>query len=123
MFKKCLLAKRIKFGLNGKRILCWLIFVIEPIADFCQFMGYWPSKNMSRDHGINDEFVSPAKLIVLCTIRKRILCWSILALKPIANFCPFLVIELERMGHVIMMLREFAKPIIFGTVEKIILFR
>ena len=103
MFKKCLLAKPIKFGLNGKRILCWLIFVIEHIADFCQFMGYWPAKNVSLDHCMNDEFVSPAKPIVLCTIRKRISCWWILALKPIANFYPFLDIELERMGHVIKM--------------------
>ena len=103
MGEKYLLTKPIKFGADGKRILCWSIFAIEPIAGFCPFMGYWPSKNMSRDHCIKDKFASLAKPIVLCTIRKRILCWSILALKPIANFCLFLVIELERMGHVIMM--------------------
>ena len=88
--KKILLTKPITFGLNRKRILCWSIFAIEPIAGFCLFMGYWTSNNASRDHGIKYEFVSLAKPIVLCTFRKRILCWSILGSEPIANFCPFL---------------------------------
>ena len=47
---------------------------MEPIAGFCPFMGYWASNNVSRDHCIKDKFVSLAKPIVLCTIRKRILC-------------------------------------------------
>ena len=81
MGEKFLLPKPIKFGLNRKRILCWSVFAIEPIAGFCPFMGYLPSKNVSRDHDIEDEFVSLGKPIVLCTIRKRILCWSILALE------------------------------------------
>ena len=90
MGEKYLLTKPIKFDLNGKRILCSSIFAIEPISGFCPFMGYWPSKNASRYHVIKDEFVSLAKPIVLSTIRKRILCWSILALDSMANLCPFL---------------------------------
>ena len=84
MGEKSLLTKPIKFGLNRKRILCWSVFAVEPIA------VYWLSKNVSHDHGIKDEFVSLAKLIGLCPFRKRMLCWSILAEEPIANFCPFL---------------------------------
>ena len=89
MGEKFLLPKPIKFGLNRKRILCWSVFAIEPIAGFCLFMGYWPSKNASRDHGMKDEFFSLAKPNVLCTIRKKILCWSTLAIESIADICPF----------------------------------
>ena len=87
MGEEYLLTKPIKFDLNGKRILCWSIFGIESIAGFGPFMGYWPPKNALRYHGIKDEFVSLAKSIVLSTIGKIILRWSILALKSIANFC------------------------------------
>ena len=58
MGEKSLLTKLIKFGVSVKVIFCWSIFAIEPIADFCPFLGYWPSKNASRDHGIKGEFVS-----------------------------------------------------------------
>ena len=85
--KKLLLTKPIKFGLNRKKILCWSIFAIEPIADFCSFMGYWPLK---MRHVTIDEFISLAKPIILCTIRKRISCWSISTLEPIEKFCTFL---------------------------------
>ena len=60
-------------GVNGKRILCRSIFAIKLIADFCSFLGYRPSKNASRGHGIKGEPVSLAKPVVLCTTRKRTL--------------------------------------------------
>ena len=84
-----MLTKPINFGVNGKKILCWSLFAIKPIADFCSILGYWPSKNASRDYNAG-EFVSLAKPIVLYTIRKRILCWWIFALEPIDDFCPLL---------------------------------
>ena len=65
---KFLLTKLIKFSVNGKRILCWSVFAIKPKADFCSFLGYWPSKNTSCAHGIKGEFVSLLKPVVLCTI-------------------------------------------------------
>ena len=68
-----LLTKPIKLGVNGKRILCRSIFAIKLIADFCSFLGYRPSKNASRGHGIKGEPVSLAKPVVLCTTRKRTL--------------------------------------------------
>ena len=77
------LAKPIVLCTTRKRILCWTIFTVEPIADFCPILGYWPSKHESR------EFASLVKPIVLCTTEKRILRWSIFAVKPIADFCPF----------------------------------
>ena len=89
MGEKYLLLKPIKFGVNEKRIFFWSIFAIEPVAGFCPFLGYWPSKTASRTHGIKCEFVSHAKPIVSCTIRKIILCWSIFAIESIADFCPF----------------------------------
>ena len=85
-----LLTKPINFGFNGKNILCWSKFAIKSIADFCLILGYWPSKNASSDHGINDGFISLAKRTTLYTIGKIILCWPIFAKEPIANFCPFL---------------------------------
>ena len=95
------------------------ILAIEPIAVFFLFMGYWPSNNTSRDHGIKDEFISLTKAIVLCTIRKRILCWSIFAIKSIADFCTEWVtwpwFNEEFASH--------AKTLAFGTVGKIISFR
>ena len=90
MGEKSLLMKPIKFDLNRKRILYWSLFALKPIDGFCPFISHWRSKNTSRDHGIKDEFVYLAKPIVLCTIRKRILCWSILALEPKANSRTFL---------------------------------
>ena len=61
------------------------------------FWGYWPSNNGSRDHSAKNKFVSLTKSIVLCTIGKRILCWSIFATEPAANFVCFWVIDLQRM--------------------------
>ena len=90
MGEKFLFTKPIEFSLNRKIILCWWLFALKPIAGFCPFISYWPSKNASRDHGIKDVFVYLAKPIALGTIRKRILCWPILALEPIANFSTFL---------------------------------
>ena len=36
------------------------MFLIEPIADFSLFLGYWPTKNRSGDHDVKGEFVSLA---------------------------------------------------------------
>ena len=72
-----------------ERILCWSIFAVKPIADFCPFLGYRPSKNASRGHGIEVKFFSLAKPTLLCTIRKIILCWSIFATESTVDFCPF----------------------------------
>ena len=84
-----LLTKPIKFGVWGKGISYWSVFAIKPIAYFCLFLGYWPLKNTSRDHGIKGDFVSFAKPIVLSTIGKKILCWSTFAIESIADICPF----------------------------------
>ena len=89
----------------AKIILCWSIFGIEPSFGFCLFVGYWPSKNVSRDHDIEDEFVSLAWPIVLRTFRNRILCWSILKLEPIAHFCSFLGYWTSKNSHLTIMLR------------------
>ena len=85
-----MLTKPINFGVNENKILCWSIFGIEPIADFCPILGYWLSKNASRDHGIKDRVVSLAKPTTLFDIGKRILCWSIFPKESIADLCPFL---------------------------------
>ena len=53
-------------------------------------MGYWPLKNESHDHRAKGKFVSLTKPIVLCTNGKRISSWSIFAIGPIADICPFL---------------------------------
>ena len=90
MVEKVLLTKPINFGVNGKKILCWSIFAIEPIVDFCAILGYWLSKYASRDNGIKDRFFSLPKPTTLFTIEKRILCWSIFPKEPLADFCPFL---------------------------------
>ena len=37
------------------------MFAVEAIADFCPFLDYWPSKNVSGDHGIKSECASLAK--------------------------------------------------------------
>ena len=119
-----MLTKPINLGVNGKKILCWSIFAVEPIAYFCPILVYWPSKNASCDYNVIGEFVSLAKPIVLCTIRKRILCWWIFALEPIADFCPFLGYWPSKSGsrdHDVK--GEFvslAKSMVFGTVGKII---
>ena len=47
-------------------------------------------KNMSCDHSTEDEFVSLTKPIVLWTTGKKILCWSIFEIEPVAYFWPFL---------------------------------
>ena len=44
------------------------MFAIESIAGFFPFMDYWPSKNVSRDHGTKCEFFSLAKSIVIESI-------------------------------------------------------
>ena len=88
--KKVLITKHIKFGVNRKINLCWSIFDAALIAAFCPFLDYWTTKDAPRDHGIRGEFVSLRKPIVLCTIEKKILCWSMFAIEPIADFCPFL---------------------------------
>ena len=114
--------KPINFGVNGKKILCWSIFGIEPVADFCPILGYWPSKNVSRDHGIMDRFVSLAKPTSLCTLKKIILCWSIFAKEPIAGFCPVLGYwpsNNESRDHdVTGKLVSLAKPIVLATTGK-----
>ena len=66
-----MLTKPINFGVNGKKILCWSV-AIEPIADFCSFLGYWPSKSGSRHHDVKGEFVSLAKSMVFGTVGKII---------------------------------------------------
>ena len=125
MGEKYLLTKPIKFGVNEKRILCWSIFAIKPIADFCLFWGYWPSKNAPGGHGIKGEFVSLAKPIILCTIGKRILCWSIFATELLADFCPFWDYwpskNWPRDHDVKGEFASLAKPFVFGTTEKRIL--
>ena len=117
-----MLTKSINFCVNGKKILCWSIFAIESIADFCPILDYWPSKNVSRGHGIKDRFVSLAKPTTLCTIRKRILCWSIFANEPMAGFCPFLGYWPSNSGSrdhdVKSELVSLAKPIAFATTGK-----
>ena len=72
-----------------RKSLCWSIFAMKPKADICPFLGYWPSKNASRAHGMKKKFVSLPKPILLCTTGKRTLCWSIFAIESIADFCPF----------------------------------
>ena len=67
-----------------------IVFTIEFIAGFCPFWGYWPSKNGSRNHDVKVEFVSIAKPVVFVTTGKRILWWSIIAMKFIADFSLFL---------------------------------
>ena len=125
--EKSLLTKPNTFGVNRKRILCRSIFGIEPIAHFCLFLGYWRSKNSSRDHGIKDEFVSLTKTIVLCTIGKWILCWSILAIEPKADFFPFWGYWPSKDGsrehNVKVEFVSLAKPIVFGTSGKKVLCR
>ena len=45
---------------------------LEPIADFCPFLGYWPSKSGSHDHDVKGEFVSLAESMVFGTVGKII---------------------------------------------------
>ena len=49
-------------------------FLPKPTAVFCWFLGYWSSKNGSRDDDTKGEFVSPAKPFVVGTTGKKILC-------------------------------------------------
>ena len=90
MGEELVTTKLIKFSVSGKRILCWSIFAIEPIADFCPFLGYWPSKNWPRDHVVVGEFVSLAKTITFGNTGKRVSCWSIIAIEAIFDFSLFL---------------------------------
>ena len=82
--------KTFQLSCQWKENLYWSIFAIEPIADFCPVLCYWPSKNVSHDFRIKDRFVSLVKPTTLCTIGKIILYWSIFAKEPIAGSCPFL---------------------------------
>ena len=115
MGEKVLLTKLIKFSVSGKRILCWSVFAIKPKADFCSFLGYWPSKNTSCAHGIKGEFVSLLKPVVLCTI----------AIESIADFFPFWgywssknwPCDHDMKGEFV----SLAKSIVFGTAGKRIL--
>ena len=120
-----LLIKPIIFGVNGKKIFCWSIFAIEPIAGFCPFLGYWPSKNASRDHDIKDKFVSFANSIVLYIIGKRILCWSIIAIEHIADFSKFWRFWPSKNGSRDHDIKDefvcFAKAIVFDTAGKKVL--
>ena len=92
------------------------------MADFCQFLGYWLSKNASRDHGIKSEFVLLTKSILLCTIGKRILHWSIFATEYIADNCKFSgywPLKIGSLNHdVIGEFVSVAKSIVFGTAGK-----
>ena len=89
MGEKFLLTKPIKFGVSWKKSLCWSIFAIRSIADFWPFLSYWPSKNAWCGHGIKGKFVSLSKPIILCSIGKITLCWSIFEIESIADFYPF----------------------------------
>ena len=66
------------------------MFATEPIPDVCLFLGYWPSKNESRDRGVKGESVSPAKPNVFGATGRRVLCWSMFAIEPLAEFSLFL---------------------------------
>ena len=81
-----LLTKPIKFGVNGKKNLYWSVFAIEPIADFCPFLGYW--QNGSQEHSAKGKSGSLTKPIALCTIEKRTRIY--ISLRSIVDFCLFL---------------------------------
>ena len=53
-------------------------------------LGYYPSKIVPHDHGIKDAFIFLAKSIIFCAAGKKILCWSMFATEPIADFHMFL---------------------------------
>ena len=89
MGENFLLTKPFKFGVSWKKSLCWSIFAIRSIADFCPFLGYWPSKNAWCGHGKKWKLVFLSKPIILCSIGKIILCWSTFAIESIADFYPF----------------------------------
>ena len=97
------------------------MFAIEPIADFCPILGYWPSKTASREYNVMGEFVSLAKPIVLCTIGKRISCWSIFEIELKADFCPFLGYGYSNGGSHDHNVK--GESMVFGIVGKIISFR
>ena len=122
MGKIFLLTKPIKFGVNWKKILCWSIFAIEPLANFCPFLGYWHSENASLDRGIKSEFISLIKPILLCSMGERILCWSLFTIESIAVFCPYWGYWPSENGwHEHDVNGEFvslAKTFVFGTAGK-----
>ena len=70
----------------AKKILCWSIFALEPIADFCPCLGYWPSKSGSRDHDVKGKVVSLEKSMVFGTVGKIISFRSFLPKQPMAEF-------------------------------------
>ena len=114
-----MLTKPINFGVNRKRILCWSIFAIEPLADFCPFLAYWPSKNASHDHGIKGGFVSLVKPIALCTIRNRILYWSIFSIEPKGPILGYRSSKIDSHNHDVKgKFVSLAKPIVFATTGK-----
>ena len=112
MGENFLLTKPINFGINGKNLT--LINISDRTYNWflSVFFGYWPSKNASRDHGIEGEFVSLPKPIVF-------------AIESIAGFCTFWDYWPSKNGsrnHDVK--GEFvslAKPVVFGTNGKRIL--
>ena len=48
------------------KILCWSLFAIEPIADFCPFLGYWLSKKFISNNDVkgNLHFMQNLKYLV-----------------------------------------------------------
>ena len=98
------------------------MFVTEPIVDFCRFWGYWPSNNPSLDHDVKGKIVSLVKRIVFGTNGKRILCWSMFAIEPIAHFSLLPDNWLEKNGSIDHNVKgEFAsleKHIVFGATGK-----
>ena len=87
-------------------------------ADFCTFFGHWLSKNASRDHGIKGEFVSFAKPIVLCTIGKRILCWSIFAIDQSINWSLYLM-SFKSSCQLLPCSMFCSKPVMLNFVEEV----
>ena len=120
-------AKPIIFGVNGKNILCWSIFAIEPKTSFRPILGYWTSENASGDYNVMGEFVSLVKRVLLCTTRKRIWWWSLLAIEPTADFCSILSHWPSKNGSCDHDVKgEFVslgKSMVSGFVGKIISFR
>ena len=119
------LAKPIASCTIGKRKLCWSVFGTESLTDFCPFWGYWPLNNWPRYHDVKGEFVSFAKNIVFGTTEKRNLCWSVIAIEPIADFRLFLGYwssrnwshDYDKKGEFV----SLSKPIAFGTAGKNVL--
>ena len=71
------------------------IISTEPITDFCSFLAYCPSNDPSLDHDVKGKFVPPAKPIAFGTNGKRILCWSMFTIEPIAHSSLLPNVDLE----------------------------